>query len=266
MRGHPRTWATLCDASPMDEGEVGEHAPRETRVAQRVAIVTGASSGIGASLAGRLRANGWRVIGLDRVRSADPDSDVVVGDAGDPSAISIALAHAGDRLHGLVCSAAIPPRGPWDDRAAWDELLRVNLSAPYEAFRLCRPALAAAHGSVVFMGSIVGGSEGSRRSPAYAASKAGLEGLARSLALIGAPDRIRVNVLAIGAVDTPFDVPLAPADARPDVPLGRMGSADEIAATAAFLLGDEAAYVTGAVWRVDGGRTVLPGIDVRVGH
>jgi meso-butanediol dehydrogenase/(S,S)-butanediol dehydrogenase/diacetyl reductase len=249
----------------MDEGETGESVVDEPRVA----IVTGASSGIGASLAARLRGDGWRVVTLDRVPPADPaaaDADTVVGDAGDPATIAGALERAGDRLDGLVCSAAVPPSGPWDDRAAWDELLRVNLSAPYEAFRLCRPALAAAHGSVVFMGSIVGGAEGSRRSPAYAASKAGLEGLARSLALIGAPDRIRVNVLAIGAVDTPFDVPLAPADARPDVPLGRMGSADEIAATAEFLLGDEAAYVTGAVWRVDGGRTVLPGIDVRVGH
>jgi meso-butanediol dehydrogenase/(S,S)-butanediol dehydrogenase/diacetyl reductase len=244
-----------------------ERTADNLRVAQKVAIVTGASSGIGASLAARLRGDGWRVIGLDRVPPADPGvaADVVVGDAGDPAVITKALERAGDRLDGLVCSAAMPPSGPWDDRTAWDELLRVNLSAPYEAFRLCRPALAAAHGSVVFMGSIVGGAEGSRRSPAYAASKAGLEGLARSLALIGAPDQIRVNVLAIGAVDTPFDIPLAPADARPDVPLGRMGSADEVAATAAFLLGDEAAYVTGAVWRVDGGRTVLPGIDVRSG-
>lgn len=239
----------------------------ERKAAQKVAIVTGASSGIGASLGARLRASGWRVVGLDRVPPSDQAAaeDAVIGDAGDPSIITTALERAGDRLHGLVCSAAVPPSGPWDDRAAWDELIRVNLTAPYDAFRLCRTALAAAHGSVVFMGSIVGGAEGSRRSPAYAASKAGLEGLARSLALIGAADGIRVNVLAIGAVDTPFDVPLAPADARPDVPLGRMGSADEVAATAAFLLGDEAAYVTGAVWRVDGGRTVLPGIDVRPG-
>lgn len=240
---------------------------------ERVAIITGASSGIGAALAARLAADGWRVVGVDRTPSAwdgggtmggpgGSGLELIVGDAADGGLLGEALRRAGPRLDGLVCSAAIPPTGPWDDRAAWDEVLRVNLTAAYEAFRLAHDALANARGSVVLMGSVVGGAEGSRRSPAYAAAKAGLEGLARSLALIGAPDGIRVNVLAIGAVDTPFDVALAPPDERPDVPLGRMARPDEIAAAAAFLLGPDAAYVTGSVWRIDGGRTILPGIDV----
>jgi NAD(P)-dependent dehydrogenase (short-subunit alcohol dehydrogenase family) len=109
----------------------------------------------------------------------------------------------------------------------------------------------------------VGAGEGSLRSPAYAAAKAGLEGLARSLALIGAPDGIRVNVVAAGAIDTPFDEKLAPANSRPDVPLGRMGTADEVASVCSYLLGPDAAYVTGAVWRVDGGRTALSTVDAR---
>ncbi len=225
---------------------------------QRTAIVTGAASGIGAAVAARLRSSGWRVIGLDRSPGAD-----VAGDAADTSVLREALARAGDRLDGLICSAGLPPAGPWDSRDHWDELLRVNLTAPFEAFRGCQPALAAARGSVVFVGSIVGAVEGSRRSPAYAASRAGLEGMARSLALIGAPDGVRVNVVAAGAVDTPFDTFLAPPDDRPDVPLGRMATADEVAAVVEFLLREEASYVTGAVWRVDGGRTVQPGIDLR---
>jgi NAD(P)-dependent dehydrogenase (short-subunit alcohol dehydrogenase family) len=110
---------------------------------------------------------------------------------------------------------------------------------------------------VVLLGSIVGSTEGSLRSPAYAAAKAGLEGLGRSLALIGAKEGVRVNVLAPGAFDTPFDEKLFPPHERPDIPLGRMGEPAEAAGIIAFLLGDEATYVSGSVWRVDGGRTVL---------
>jgi NAD(P)-dependent dehydrogenase (short-subunit alcohol dehydrogenase family) len=100
--------------------------------------------------------------------------------------------------------------------------------------------------------------EGSAKSPGYAAAKAGLEGLTRSLALIGAPNGVRANLVAPGAIDTPFDPPRFPADDRPDVPLGRMGTADEVAAAICFLLRDDASYVTGAVLRVDGGRSILP--------
>jgi len=225
---------------------------------QRNAIVTGAASGIGAAVVARLRRSGWRVIGLDRTAGAE-----VVGDAADASVLEEALSRAGDRLDGLVCSAGLPPSGPWDSRKHWDELLRVNLTASYAAFRAYHSALIAARGAVVLVGSIVGAVEGSLRSPAYAASKAGLEGMARSLALIGAPEGLRVNVVAAGAVDTPFDQFLAPPDDRPDVPLGRMASADEVASVVNFLLSADAAYVTGAVWRVDGGRTVQPGIDLR---
>ena len=113
----------------------------------------------------------------------------------------------------------------------------------------------------MLVGSIVGAVEGSLRSPAYAAAKAGLEGLARSMAVIGAPDGVRVNVVAPGAIATDFDERLLPADHRTDVPLGRMGTADEVAAVIGFLIGPEASYVTGAVWTVDGGRVVLSGAD-----
>ena len=88
------------------------------------------------------------------------------------------------------------------------------------------------------------------------AAKAGLEGLARSLAVIGGPDGIRVNVVAPGAIDTAFDPPAFPAHDRPDVPLRRMGTADEVAGVVAFLLSRDAAYVSGAVWWVDGARAV----------
>jgi NAD(P)-dependent dehydrogenase (short-subunit alcohol dehydrogenase family) len=227
------------------------------------AIVTGAAAGIGRATAERLAADGWRVVGVDRVAAQVGGVELVAGDAGDASVLERALAASGERLDALVCSAGIPPSGPWDSRAHWDEVIAVDLTAAYEAVRVSWPALVAARGSVVLVGSIVGAVEGSFRSPAYAAAKAGIEGLARSLAVIGAPHGVRVNVVAPGAIATDFDERLLPADERTDVPLGRMGTAAEVAAVIATLVDPAAAYVTGAVWTVDGGRSVLSGADAQ---
>jgi meso-butanediol dehydrogenase / (S,S)-butanediol dehydrogenase / diacetyl reductase len=227
----------------------------------RNAVVTGAAAGIGRATAELLLADGWHVVGIDRAGGPIPGGDLLIGDAGDPSVLRDAVEHCDRRVDALVCSAGIPPSGPWDSREHWDEVLRVDLTAPYEALRTCWPALVAARGSTVLVGSIVGSVEGSLRSPAYAAAKAGIEGLARSFAVIGAPDGVRVNVVAPGAIATDFDERLLPADERTDVPLGRMGTADEVAAVIGFLASEAASYVTGAVWTVDGGRTILSAAD-----
>jgi len=230
-------------------------------VAQRSAIVTGAAAGIGRATAARLVADGWRVVGIDRTDVASDGVELLVGDAGDASVLRQALERCDQALDALVCSAGIPPSGPWESRDHWDEVIAIDLTAPYEALRVCMPALVRAGGSAVLVGSIVGAAEGSLRSPAYAAAKAGLEGLARSMAVIGASEGVRVNVVAPGAIATDFDERLLPADQRTDVPLGRMGTADEVAAVIGFLIGPEASYVTGAVWTADGGRVVLSTAD-----
>jgi NAD(P)-dependent dehydrogenase (short-subunit alcohol dehydrogenase family) len=225
----------------------------------RTCIVTGSSSGIGWAVAADLAGAGWAVTGLSRRDVSPPGTSNVVGDAADIADLERAIGAAAPegRLDGLVCAAGVPPSGPWDDAAHWAETIRVDLTGAYEAARLAWDALKAARGSVVLVGSIVGAREGSARSPAYSAAKAGLEGLARSLAVIGGPVGIRVNVVAPGAIDTGFDPPAFAPDSRPDVPLGRMGVAEEIAPIVRFLLSPDAAYVTGAVWTADGGRTAL---------
>jgi NAD(P)-dependent dehydrogenase (short-subunit alcohol dehydrogenase family) len=225
------------------------------------AIVTGAASGIGRATVDLLARDGWHVIGIDRSGTATSDGQLLIGDAGDESVLQDAVQACEGRVAALVCSAGIPPSGPWDSREHWDDVLRVDLAAPYQALRVCWPALVAGRGSAVLVGSIVGAVEGSLRSPAYAAAKAGIEGMARSFAVIGAPDGVRVNVVAPGAIATDFDERLLPADQRTDVPMGRMGTAAEVAAVIGFLTSDGASYVTGAVWTVDGGRTVLSGAD-----
>ena len=227
----------------------------------RTAIVTGAAAGIGRATASRLVTDGWRVVGVDRADAAPDGVELVVGDCGETSVVEAALERIGGSLDALVCSAGIPPTGPWESREHWDEVIRVDLTAAYEALRVCWPALVTARGSAVLVGSIVGAVEGSLRSPAYAAAKAGLEGLARSMAVIGGPDGLRVNVVAPGAIATDFDERLLPADHRMDVPVGRMGTPDEVASVIGFLVGPDATYVTGEIWTVDGGRTVLSTAD-----
>jgi 3-oxoacyl-[acyl-carrier protein] reductase len=227
----------------------------------RVVLVTGGSKGIGRGIAARLRSYGHRVAAT--YRSGDVPDGVLgvecdVTDPGQVEAafreveaalgpVEVVIANAGITRDGLVLRMS-------DDD--WDAVLRTNLTGAFRvARRAARGMIRGRFGRILFISSVVG-QLGSAGQVNYAASKSGLVGLARSLARELGSRGVTANVVAPGYIETDMTAELTEdlkGKYAEQIPLGRMGTVDDIAAVVEFLVSDAAGYVTGALVPVDGG-------------
>jgi NAD(P)-dependent dehydrogenase (short-subunit alcohol dehydrogenase family) len=246
-----------------------------------VAIVTGAASGIGRAVAGRLAADGRTVVVVDAdaarlaAAAAEAGLHAVPGDVTSEADNEAAVAAATElgRLDAVVLNAGVAGVGGVDAQplAEFDRILDVNVRGVLLGLRAALPALrAGGGGSIVVTASI----SGLRADPglfAYNASKAAVANLVRSAALDLGSEGIRVNAVCPGGIrgtgmTGPMErhVPALYEEMRSHVPLGRFGEPEEVASVVAFLLSDAASFVTGVALPVDGGVTAGTG-QFRVG-
>lgn len=236
-------------------------------------VITGAAGGIGAALCRRMRKDGYTVIGIDVVPSSEADVYINADLRDIERTLLIGKDLARDyRLKAIVHNAAAQPMAGTGETTIgdWVDTMRVNVLAVDALVAGTRESLAANDGSVVVIGSVHGRATTTGIS-AYATSKAALEGWVRAAALDLGPD-IRVNAVAPGAVDTSklregfARWGQASAEERREVlcqrtALRRIGGPDEIAGPVAFLIGDDARFITGAVLVADGGATARLGSE-----
>ena len=259
------------------------------RFADRVAVVTGAASGIGRATALLLAREGARTAAVDRndsgaeetaalIRSAGGDALACACNVADSTAVRSAAArieqHFGRvdvlaNVAGVGDTAGIEGLEAIDD-ARWSLTLSVNLSGPFYLCRAFLPGMAArGRGAVVNVSSLAGRSKSANGGPAYSASKAGLLGLTRHLAFDYGARGVRVNAICPGGVDTPMiragGVRQARSDAEAQartvrlaayeyfMPIKRLSRPEEQAAAIAFLASDDASYINGVALDVNGG-------------
>jgi len=237
----------------------------------KAAIVTGASRGIGRSVAAMLASRGARVVAAARgdhaastvaeIQAAGKQAEIAsldVTDAGSIDAMIAAVLERHGRIDILVNNAGITRdqlmlRMKRDD---WDQVIATNLTSAFVCSQaVLKPMLKQRGGRIVSISSVVG-QTGNAGQANYAASKAGLIGFSKALARELASRSITVNVVAPGLIETDMTKALTEkvqVDWAAQVPLGRLGTTADVAAAVCFLASDEASYITGQVLAVNGG-------------
>jgi NAD(P)-dependent dehydrogenase (short-subunit alcohol dehydrogenase family) len=241
----------------------------------RTAIVTGGGSGIGAAVARALGREGANVLVTDvdedaaqqvagDIEQAGAKAAAMKHDVASPEAAEDVVRRARERfgaLHLAVNNAGIGGElNPVADYGieAWNRVIGINLNGVFYGMKYQIPAIAdAGGGAIVNMASILG-SVGTANSAAYVAAKHGVLGLTKAAALEYASSKVRINAVGPGYIDTPL-LKVLPDDARAGLvklhPIGRLGSADEVAELTLFLLSERASFITGSYHLVDGGYT-----------
>jgi 3-oxoacyl-[acyl-carrier protein] reductase len=237
----------------------------------KVALVTGASRGIGRAIADRLARLGATVVAAARGDHADPVAAGLVADGWSAEAVALDVTDAAalERMPAEIVSRhgrldiVVSNAGITRDqllmrmkREDWDAVIATNLTATFVlAQASTRPMLRQRSGRIVAVSSVVG-QMGNAGQTNYAASKAGLIGFAKALAREVASRNITINVVAPGMIDTEMTRAIserAQVDWASQIPLGRLGTVEEVASAVCFLASDEASYITGHVLAVNGG-------------
>ncbi|HPF32422.1 MAG TPA: beta-ketoacyl-ACP reductase [Candidatus Sabulitectum sp.] len=235
------------------------------------AVVTGAARGIGLEIAGKLMENGWTIAALDMLEEDLANAATRLGEGFVPFTVNITDAEALDKVAQAISDQLPPVKGIVNnagitrdtlmmrmDEDQWNQVLDVNLTGAWKVTRaFLRSLIRAREGSIVSISSVVGlmGAAGQAN---YAASKAGLIGMSKSLTRELSARGIRVNVVAPGFIETEMTKKLPPEvvqDYLSRIPAGKLGSPEDVADAVAFLMSPSAKYITGTVLPVDGGLT-----------